>query len=107
MDIAGVEPHQRAILSPDLREDHAFDMDSEWWDHPSYEPCLSRRSGLLSDVEYDYDVVPYPQEQVPYWEPPPEEEGEEEEEEEAKPVPLPMKEYHPLACQRRTPFDEP
>jgi hypothetical protein len=57
--------HRRAILPPDLRDDPAFDMDSEWWDHPAYEPCLRRRSGLLSHAEYDYAVVPYPQQQVP------------------------------------------
>jgi hypothetical protein len=43
-----------------LREDHAFDMDSEWWDRPAYEPCPRRRSGLLGDAEYDYNADPYP-----------------------------------------------
>jgi hypothetical protein len=44
---------RRAILPPDLRDDPAFDMDSEWWDHPTDEPCPRRRSGILGDVEYD------------------------------------------------------
>jgi hypothetical protein len=39
--------------------------------------------GLLGDAKYDYAVVPYPQQQVPYWVPPPEEE-------EAEPAPLPV-----------------
>jgi hypothetical protein len=50
---------RRAILPPDLREDPAFTMDSKWWDRPAYEPCPRRRSGLLSDAEYDYAAVPY------------------------------------------------
>jgi hypothetical protein len=58
--------HRRAILPPDLRDDPAFDMDSEWWDRLAYEPCLRRRSGLLGDAEYDYDADPYPQQQLPY-----------------------------------------
>jgi hypothetical protein len=49
-----------AILPPDLRDDPAFDMDSEWWDCPAYEPCPRRRSGLLGDAEYYYDTDPYP-----------------------------------------------
>jgi hypothetical protein len=70
-----------SILPSDLREDPAVDMDSEWWDRPTYEPCSRRRSGLLGDTEYDSAVVPYPQ-QVLYWVPPPLEE------EEAEEVPL-------------------
>jgi hypothetical protein len=66
-----------AILPPDLREHPAFDMDSESWDRPAYEPCPRRQSGLLGDAEYDYDADPYPQEQVPHWVPPPPEEEEE------------------------------
>jgi hypothetical protein len=52
--------HRRAILPPDLWDDPAFDMDSEWWGRPAYEPCPRRRSGLLGDAEYDYDTDPYP-----------------------------------------------
>jgi hypothetical protein len=51
-------------------------------------------------------VVPYPQQQVPYWEPPLEEE-EEEEDKEAQPAPLPVEEYQPPTCQRRMPSDGP
>jgi hypothetical protein len=57
---------RRAIVPPDLREDPAFAMDSEWWDRPAYEPCPRRRSGLLSNAEYDYAAKVYPQQQAPY-----------------------------------------
>jgi hypothetical protein len=56
--------------------------------------------GLLGDADYDYAVVPYLQQQVPYWEPPPEEE-------EAQPAPLPVEEYQPPSCRRRRPSDGP
>jgi hypothetical protein len=84
-----------AILLLDLRDDPAFDMDSEWWDRPAYEPCPRCRSGLLGDVEYDYDTDPYPQQQVPHWVPPPLEEDEEEEEQVVEAPMLPVEQYHP------------
>jgi hypothetical protein len=66
-------------------------MDSEWWDHPAYKPCLRRRSGLLGDAEYDYNADPYPQQLLlPHWVPPLPEEDEEEE----VPV-LPVEQYQP------------
>jgi hypothetical protein len=94
--------HRRDILLPDLWDGPAFDMDSEWWGRPAYEPCPRHRSGLLGNAEYDYDydVVPYPQQQVLHWVPPPPEENEEEEEEEEEeqvveaPV-LPVEQYQP------------
>jgi hypothetical protein len=54
-------------------------MDSERWDRPAYEPCLRRRSSLLGDEEYDYDV-PADASQHVSWPPPssPQEEAEEE-----------------------------
>jgi hypothetical protein len=51
---------RRAILPPDLREDPTITMDSAWWDHPAYDPCLRRRLGLLGDTEY-YAAEVYPQ----------------------------------------------
>jgi hypothetical protein len=51
-------------------------MDSQWWDRPAHESCSRRRSGLLGDEEYNYDVPQHTQ-----WPPPPslQEEAEEEE----------------------------
>jgi hypothetical protein len=70
----GQERHDKirrrwAILPPDLREDPAFAMDSEWRDCPAYEPCPRCRPGLLGDTEYDYVAEVYPQQQVSYWVP--------------------------------------
>jgi hypothetical protein len=79
-----------------LRDDPAFDMDSECWEHPANEPCPRRRSGLLDDAEYDYDADPYPQQQVPHWVPsPPEEDNDEEEHVMEAPV-LMVEQYQPL-----------
>jgi hypothetical protein len=38
------------FFRPELRDDPAFDMDSECWDRPAYEPFPRRRSGLLDDA---------------------------------------------------------
>jgi hypothetical protein len=87
--------HRRGILLLDLREDPAFGMDSEWWDCPTYEPCLRRRLSLLGNGEYDYDADPYPQQQVPHWVPPPPEEEQEEEEEDMEVPVLLVEQYQP------------
>jgi hypothetical protein len=63
-------------------------MDSEWWDYPTYEPCLRCRSGHLGDEEYDYNTDVNASQQVPWALPPPEEE-------EAEEVAIPMEEYQP------------
>jgi hypothetical protein len=43
--------HRRAIFPSDLHKDPRFAMDSEWWDHPAYEPCPRRWSGLLGNAD--------------------------------------------------------
>jgi hypothetical protein len=47
------------MLPPDLRENPTFNMDSEWWDRPTYKPCPRRRPRLLDDEEYDYAAKVY------------------------------------------------
>jgi hypothetical protein len=94
---------RQVILPLDLRDDPAFDMDSEWWDRPAYEPCLRRRLGLLLDTEYDYDADPYLQQQVPHWVPLPPEEDEEEEEQVVEAPVLPVEQTSRRNYRRRRP----
>jgi hypothetical protein len=82
-------------------------MDSEWWDRPAYDPCPRRRSGLLGDIEYDYDVDPYPQQQVPHWVPPSPEEDEEEEEQVVEASVLPVEQCQPPNLSEGVPAAEP
>jgi hypothetical protein len=77
-----------AILPPDLHEDLTFIVESEWWDRPTYKPCLRRRSSLLSDEEYDYSLLVNAPQQVSWAPPAPEEE-------ESKEMAILIEDYQP------------